>query len=338
MASLIFNTPKSSHPPMKRSHFPAAIAMLLTTCLSQAAGILTDTTPVYDENVNQTNTIQKWYTNTPAGNTFAGYTNFTNNITTAYNANLGGVVDDWVPQLSSRIDGDGVAHQIKNQTWGTSLGSNGFSSYTNPTDTVNTPTAGIFVSFDDSITNPLYVNQGFNKDWNVLDSSQLGGGGLYSTSDRFGNLTSGVGGYFLELGTDSIGGALEFTDYYPTISPGYGLTSLGFTVLNYSYSNDTTATAYFSNGSSFSSNFSTLDANGSSIYNVFWGVEAPTGTTITHFNIHGMDSFSDPLNPNPARIYLDDIALVVTPVPESSTSALVILAGLSLATRRRRVA
>jgi hypothetical protein len=324
---------------MKRSHFPAAIAMLLTTCLSQAAGILTDTTPVYDENVNQPNTIQKWYTNTPSGNTFAGYTTFTNNVTTAHNANLGGVVDEWVPQVESRTTGGLVNHQITGEKWGTSLGINGFSSYTNPTDTVNTPTAGIFVSFDDVITNSSLTDPQLRRDWTIIDSSQLGGGDQYSTSDRFGNPAVGVGGYFLELGSYSIGDALAVTDYNPTVSVGYDLTSLGFTILSYTYA-DITATAYFSNGTQYSETFNTFNAGGSSVNNAFWGAEAPTGAYITHFNIYAIDNNTDPMNPNAARIYLDDIALIVTasPVPESSTSALVILAGLGLVARRRRVA
>ncbi len=325
---------------MKRSHLPAACAILLTTCLSQAAGILTDTTPVYDENVNQPNTISRYYTNNPLGNTQAAYTAFTSNVTTAYNANLGGVIDDWVPQLNSRTTGDGVGHSITGQAWGTSLGSNGFSSYTNSSDPINTPTAGIFVSFDDVITNPAFSDPSYHRDWTVVESDLgTGAGASFSTatSDRFGNTSSGIGGYLLELGTSSIGGALIATDYYPTVSVGYDLTSLGMTISGWTQA-DVTATAYFSNGTSSVGTFSTYGP-GNVFENVFWGVEAPVGERITHFNIHGTDNL-DPMSPQPARIYLDDLALIVTasPVPESSSSALVILTGLGLAARRRRVA
>ena len=203
---------------MKSSRRPLTFGIfLLTTCFSQAVVETTDTISVYDENVNQPNSINLFYTNIdtglsdpdsglPAGpNSFQSFTAFTDKVTAGYGSGNSGIIDDWVPQLNNRTTGNAISHQITGEAWGTSLGSNGYSDYTNPTDTLNTPTTGIFVSFDDDATNPLY-----NRAWAVVKSSDINSGAL---SDRFGNPS--IGGYVLELGTGSGAAGLATTNFIP---------------------------------------------------------------------------------------------------------------------------
>jgi soluble cytochrome b562/uncharacterized protein len=257
----------------------ASILMMLPFQFCKAATI--DMSQFYDEQTNQTNAVDADVTNYAGG-----YAQFVIDVDKAYQKDLGGVIDEWVPYTTN------ATISISGTSWASGIGNTGVYDAANPASSV-----GNFITFDD----------GGVYNWEVGDQGSYGS---IATSDRF---ATGNDGYMLLIGTGSQN--LKITT---TLSNSDLISAIGFTFLALT-SDNVTATVHFTDGSDYTKNFKVTQ-------DVFFGAEAPVGESVDYFIFSTNSSH---------KIFIDDIGVITTAIPEPGAIALLGLTGLGLLRRKR---
>jgi len=143
----------------------------------------------------------------------------------------------------------------------------------------------------------------------------IGGAGSNRLPISGGNALSGQ--YDLNFGSFSLTGG----------NPADRLTHFGMTILQRNQGRNFAVTATFSDLSTLTFNTISISADIDSSEDTFFGFVAPDGESITNIAVtEGSSNFTS----------FDDIGIIVTPVPEASTVALLGLCGIALILRRRR--
>jgi hypothetical protein len=284
----------------------AALAVTIgaVSCAASARGALVawNLVSALDPNNGTTMTISDATSNTATdGVTLSSFTTL---ASTAYSNGLGGVFSFETGSAGSGDTNTQLTTLAANATFGDSA-TNDVEGYDGTlTPGSGAPSAAPIVAFYRSDAN---ASSSAALDWNSNNGADLASGG------------SG-GGYMGIQGTSS---------YSLTFQPAAGDGVVDFGITDVARSSGNSAgnfTVHFSNGSTLTSSSQSL--TGATTTGVFFGFSAPTGLTITSVDL---------ANTGASASRFDDVALVVSPVPEPASLGLLSVGTLALLRRRRRM-